>query len=275
MPRTLVRTVRRASLPLLGLVAAGALVSAAPASAAPAHKAASARVAGQLYIFSGTLAAAPAGEPDLAPAAGLRRQPPGAPRPRRQHRSTALVRGRCEDLVHRVDGQPAGERPTATTAATLKAGDPVHLRIRAHRGSPLSRLMAKPGAHRERLRRRTARHRAHVHVLGSRGRDRSDGEDDHDRRPSRQLARAERHARPARARDVPLRRGTQFLSWIRRTPHTFLRPRSRSAIRSRCARARSFRTPLANLLAAPLWKVNDHEPSSVITSSGGNLEVGN
>ena len=36
----------------------------------------------------------------------------------------------------------------------------------------------------------------------------------------------------------------------------------------------SLGTPLASLLAAPLWKVNDHEPASSIDSSGGNMTVG-
>ena len=32
-------------------------------------------------------------------------------------------------------------------------------------------------------------------------------------------------------------------------------------------------TPLTDLLSAPLWKVNDHEPSASIEKDGGNLPL--
>jgi hypothetical protein len=275
MARTLVRTVRRASLPLLGLVAAGALVSAAPASAAPAHRAASARVAGQLYIFSGTLAAAPAGSPT-----SLQLQVSGGNRPALR----ALVGNTGQPLSFAVNARTSfiawtaslrGNAPTATTAAALKAGDPVHLRIRAHRGSPLARLMAKPV-------RIVNDFAAAQRVTG---------------RMFIFSGRAVAIDPTAMTITIDVRRGnwpalnamlgqpaletfhydaaTQFLSWIGRTPHTFLPTQIKVGdpitLRSRA----SFRTPLAALLSAPLWKVNDHEPSSVMTSSGANLEVGN
>ena len=66
---------------------------------------------------------------------------------------------------------------------------------------------------------------------------------------------------------------TQFLSWNKRTPHTFdpatIKVGDPITVRTRAV----WNTPLANLLAAPLWKVNDHEPLSSIDSAGGNMPL--
>ena len=66
---------------------------------------------------------------------------------------------------------------------------------------------------------------------------------------------------------------TQFLGWHKRSPHTFdpsaIRPGDPITLRTRAV----FDTPLAQLVAAPLWKVNDHEPVSSIDQDGGSLPV--
>jgi hypothetical protein len=269
------RTLRRASLPLLALAAAGALVTAAPAVAAPAQKAGHARFAGQLYIFSGTLAAAPAGSPSA-----LQLMVSGGNRPALR----ALVGNTGSPLSFAVDGKTSfiawtaslrGNAPSATTTAGLKAGDPVHLRIRAHVGSPLATLLAKPV-------RTVNDFAAAQRVTG---------------RMFIFSGRAVSIDQTAMTITVDVRHGnwpalnallgqptvetfhydaaTQFLTWSDRTPHTFLPAQIKVGdpitLRSRSA----FKTPLATLLSAPLWKVNDHEPASTLASAGGNLTVGN
>ena len=66
---------------------------------------------------------------------------------------------------------------------------------------------------------------------------------------------------------------TQFLSWNHRAPHAFdpaaIKAGDPITVRTRA----TWNTPLANLLAAPLWKVNDHEPLASINSDGGNMPL--
>ena len=104
---------------------------------------------------------------------------------------TASARGNAPSRDHRRRAQ--GRRP----------GAPAHPR-------PLRRAArepaAQPGALRQRLRGRPGRRRPDVRVPGPRAGRRHDRQDDHDRHPPRQLERAERAARPAEHRDVPLRR---------------------------------------------------------------------
>ena len=66
---------------------------------------------------------------------------------------------------------------------------------------------------------------------------------------------------------------TLFLSWNRRAPHSFdpatIKAGDPITLRTRAA----WNTPLATLLAAPLWKVNDHEPSASVDNAGGNMPL--
>jgi hypothetical protein len=275
MARTITRTARRASLPLLGLIAAGALVSAAPAVAAPSHHAAPARLPGQLYIFSGTLAASPAGSPTA-----LQLQVSGGNRPALR----ALVGNTGQPLSFAVNGRTSfiawtasarGNAPSATTPAGLKAGDPVHLRIRAHYGARLPALLAKPVRIVNDF---AAAQRVTGRMFIFSGRtvaiDQTAMTITLDVRRGNWPALNALLGQPA-VETFHYDAATQFITWRGRTPHTFLPAQiavgDPITLRSRAV----FRTPLATLLAAPLWKVNDHEPVSTLTSSGGNLTVGN
>jgi hypothetical protein len=278
MARRITRTLRSSTVVALGLVAASALVAAAPAAAATDHASVlhrAHRLAGQLYIFSGTVAAASSTSP-----ATLQVTVTGGNRPALR----ALVGNTSAPLSFAVDGKTAyiawtattrGNAPSATTAAAVKVGDPVHLRIRAGYGAPLARLLTKPV-------RTTNDFALAERVTG---------------RLYLFAGRAVSVDTTAQTVTVDIRRGnwfglnallgqpttetfhydsaTQFLSWSDRTPHTFLPAQIKAGdpitIRTRA----HFGTPLPNLLAAPLWKVNDHEPSTTIDSDGGTLPVGN
>jgi hypothetical protein len=276
MARRITHVLRSGTIAALGLVAASALVAVAPAAAAPSHAKARAHgLPGQLYIFSGTVAAAPA-----TGTSALQVTVTGGNRPALR----ALVGNTSAPLSFTVDGRTAyiawtattrGNAPSATTAAAIKVGDPVHLRIRARHGAPLARLLTKPV-------RTTNDFALAERVTG---------------RLYLFAGRAVSVDPTAQTVTVDIRRGnwfglnallgqpttetfhydsaTQFLSWSGRAPHTFLPAQIKAGdpitIRTRA----HFGTPLANLLAAPLWKVNDHEPSVTVDSDGGTLPVGN
>jgi hypothetical protein len=277
MARGITDRIRSSTAAALGVVARGALASAAPAAAATSHAtpAKRAALAGQLYIFSGTVAAAPA-----ADSATLQLTVTGGNRPALR----ALVGNTSAPLSFTTDARTAyiewtattrGNAPTATTAAALKVGDPVHLRIRARFHAPLARLLTRPV--------RTAndfaaaeRVSGRLYLFGGR---------------------AISVDTAAQTVTVDVRRGnwfalnallgqpttetfhydsaTQFLSWSKRSPHTFLPAQIKAGDPITVRTRASFGTPLANLLAAPLWKVNDHEPATTVDSDGGTLTVGN
>ena len=99
---------------------------------------------GQLYVFSGTLAVAPGATPTT-----LQVTVTGGNRPALR----ALVGNTTTPLTFAVDSRTsyiawtAGDRanaPSSTTPDMLKAGDPVHLRIRAPWGTPLATLLTTP-----------------------------------------------------------------------------------------------------------------------------------
>jgi hypothetical protein len=283
MTRTLTRTLRSSSLAVLGLVAAAALVTAGPAAAAATnhghghhHRTPHVkRFHSQLYVFSGTLAAAPGAAPTA-----LQVTVTGGNRPALR----ALVGNTTTPLSFAVDSRTsyivwtAGDRanaPSSTTPDQLKAGDPVHLRILAYRGTPLATLLTTP-----------------VRMVN-------------DFAPAQRVAgrlflfegRALAVDTTAKTITIDVKFGnwfalnamlgqpttetfhydasTLFLSWNHRAPHTFdpsqIVAGDTITLRTRAA----FGTPLAALLAAPLWKVNDHEPASSLNSSGGALPMGN
>ena len=278
MARGIAQGVRSGTIAALGIAAVGALVAAAPAAAAPAHAQTAhraSRLPGQLYIFSGTVAAAPS-----ATSPALQVTVTGGNRPALR----ALVGNTSAPLSFTVDGKTAyiawtatsrGNAPTATTAAALKVGDPVHLRLRAAYRAPLARLLTRPV--------RTAndfalaeRVTGRLFLFGGR----AVSVDTTAQTITVDIARGNWFAlnallgQPA-TETFHYDSATQFLSWSARTPHTFLPAQIKAGdpitIRTRA----HFGTPLANLLAAPLWKVNDHEPSATIDSDGGTLPIGN
>ena len=145
-------------------------------------------------------------EHERAPGRGHRRQSSRAQRARRQHGLAALLHRRRQDRVHRMDGERARQRAVRDDADAIKAGDPVHLRIRARFGTPLATLLTEPT-------RMVNDFAAAQKVAGSMfvfdGRalavDTTAKTVTVDVR-TRELVRAERDARPAEHRDVPLRR---------------------------------------------------------------------
>jgi hypothetical protein len=270
---TIARTLRTSSLAILGVAAATSLIGVAPATAASTNV--KAPLAGQLYIFSGTLAAAPAGSPTA-----LSLQVSGGNRPALR----ALVGNTSEPLTFAVDSKTSyvawtasvrGNAPSASSALAMKAGDPVHLRIRARFGSTLASLEATPvriandfvaaqrvtGKHFVFDGRALAidpaamtitidiRHGSYAALNALLG----------------QSATQTFHYDPA----------TLFISWTGRTPHSFLASQIKVGDPITLRTRAGGRTPLATLLSSPLWKVNDREPTSSIAADGGNLVVGN
>jgi hypothetical protein len=267
------RTLRMSSLAALAAAATMSLVAAAPAGAAATK--AHAPFAGQLYIVSGTIAAAPAASPTT-----LSVQVSGGNRAALR----ALVGNESDPLTFAVNAKTSyvawtasarGNAPSASTADAMKVGDPVHLRIRARYHATLANLVARPvriandfaaaqrvtGKHFVFEGKAVAidttamtitidvKHGSYAALNALLG----------------QSATQTFHYDPA----------TLFISWTGRTPHSYLatqiKPGDRITLRTRAG----GRTPLAALLAAPLWKVNDREPASSLAASGGNLVVGN
>jgi hypothetical protein len=274
MTRTLTRTWRKTSLAALGLIAAASLVSTAPASAATANHQ-PARFGGQLYIFRGTVAALPSAESST-----LQITVTGGNRPALR----ALVGNTASPLAFTVDARTSyiawtasarGNAPSSTDPNTVKVGDPVHLRILARHGAPLSRLLVRPV-------RMVNDFAAAQKVTG---------------RLFVFHGRAVAVDTTAKTITIDIRRGnwfalnallgqpslqtfhydaaTLFLAWNRRTPHSFdpasIRFGDPITLRTRG----TFATPLADLLAAPLYKVNDHESLRSLNNDGGDLPLEN
>jgi hypothetical protein len=277
MARTLGKTFRMSSFAALGLVAAVSLASVAPASAATADNGRShhpARFGGQLFIFKGTVAAVP-----TTSTTALQVTVTGGNRPALK----ALVGNTSSPLAFTVDGKTSyiawtastrGNAPSATTADALKVGDPVHLRIRAHYGTPLAGLLVEPT---RMVNDFVAAQKVAGRMFVFHG-------------PALSVDAT------AMTITVDVRRGnwnalnallgqpstetfhydaaTQFLSWNKRAPHAFdpatIKVGDPITVRTRAV----WNTPLANLLAAPLWKVNDHEPVASINGDGGNMTLG-
>jgi hypothetical protein len=274
MARTLTRALRHGSLTALGLIAAASLVSVAPAAAASANHQ-PARFGTQLYIFKGTVAASP-----VPGATSLQVSVTGGNRPALR----ALIGNTAAPLAFAVNGRTSyiawsastrGNAPASTDPTTLKVGDPVHLRILARHGAPLTRLLVRPT-------RMVNDFAAAQKVTG---------------RLFLFHGRAVAIDPVAKTITVDIRRGnwfalnallgqpstqtfhydtaTLFLAWSQRTPHAFdpaaIKVGDPITLRTRG----TFATPLANLLAAPLYKVNDHESLSSLDKDGGNLPLDN
>jgi hypothetical protein len=267
------RILRMSSLAALAAAATMSLIGAAPAGAASTK--AHAPLVGQLYIFSGTIAAAPAGSPTA-----LSVQVTGGNRPALR----ALVGNTSAPLSFAVNAKTSyvawtastrGNAPSASTADAMKVGDPVHLRIRARYHATLPSLLARPVRIANDFvaaQRVTGKHfvfegkavavdttamtitidikrgsyAALNALLG-------------------QSATQTFHYDPA----------TLFISWTGRTPHSFLAAQIKAGDRITLRTRAGGKTPLAALLAAPLWKVNAREPASSLAAAGGNLVVGN
>jgi hypothetical protein len=264
------------SLAALGLVAAASLASVAPASAATDNNGRGkhpARAGGQLYIFKGTVAAAPSSSTNA-----LQITVSGGNGPALK----ALVGNTSSPLAFTVDGRTSyiawsastrGNAPSATTADAIKVGDPVHLRIRAGHGTPLARLLVEPA--------RMVNDFAAAQKVAGRMflfRGRAVSVDTTAKTITIDVHRGNWNALNAllgqpSTETFHYDAATQFLSWNKRAPHTFdpamIKAGDPITLRTRAA----WNTPLANLLAAPLWKVNDHEPLASIDSAGGNMPL--
>jgi hypothetical protein len=267
------RTLRRSSLAALAVVAATSVVSAVPAGAATTKS--HARLAGQLYIFSGTVAAAPVGSPTT-----LSVQVSGGNRPALR----TLVGNMSQPLSFAVNAKTSyvawtastrGNAPSASSAEALKAGDPVHLRIRARYHAKLANLLARPvriandfaaaqrvtGRHFVFQGRAVAVDTAAMTITIDIKRGSYAALNALLGQPATQTF----HYDPA----------TLFISWTGRTPHSFLASQIKVGDPITLRTRAGGKTPLATLLTAPLWKVNDREPSSSVAAAGGNLVVGN
>jgi hypothetical protein len=267
------RTLRAGSLAAVAATAAMSLIAAAPAGAATTK--AHARLAGQLYIFSGTVAAAPVGSPTT-----LSLQVSGGNRPALR----ALVGNAAEPLSFAVNGKTSyvewtasarGNAPSASTAGALKVGDPVHLRIRARYHATLANLVARPVriandfAAAQRV---TGRH--FVFEGKAVAVDTTAQTITIDIKHGSYAALNALLGQPA-VQTFHYDPATLFISWTGRTPHSFLATQIKAGDRITLRTRAGGKTPLATLLSAPLWKVNDREPASSLAASGGNLVVGN
>jgi hypothetical protein len=275
MARTFTKTMRRSTLAALSLIAAASLVSATPASAATANHGRGqhhARFA-QLYIFKGTVAVAP-----VAGATTLQISVTGGDRPALR----ALVGNTVSPLSFTVDSRTSyiawtaserGNGPSATTEDALKVGDPVHLRILSNRRAPLAQLLATPV--------RMVNDFAAAQSTTGRlflFQGRAVGVDTTAKTITIDVQRGNWFALNAMLGQPTLETfhydsATLFISWHRRTPHSFdpsaIKVGDPIMLKTRGV----WNTPLATLLAAPLWKVNDHAPASTANSSGGNMPL--
>jgi hypothetical protein len=274
MARGIARSLRPAGIAALA-VAATALVGVAPAAAAPAHHhpARHAGFAGQLFVFSGTVAAAPA-----ADSATLQVTVTGGNRPALR----ALVGNATEPLSFTVNDRTAyiaytatsrANAPTTTTAAALKPGDPVHLRIRAWSRAPLANLLAKPARSVNDFA-LAARVSGRLFLFAGK----AISVDTTAQTVTVDIGHGNWFALNAllgqpTTETFHYDASTLFLSWDHRAPHSFLPAQIKAGDPITVRTRATFGTPLANLLAAPLWKVNDHEPSATINTDGGSLPV--
>ena len=266
---------------LFGVAAASALVAVAPAAASAAHHPPRqhraphiARFGGQVFVFSGTLAAAPGATPTT-----LQVTVTGGNRPALR----ALVGNTTEPLSFAVDAHTSyidwsastrGNAPSSTTPGTLVAGDPVHLRIRARFGTPLAALLTTPVRMVNDFA-ATQRVTGRMFVF--------EGSAVSVDTTAQTITLTVQHGnwfalnamlgQPV-TETFHYDASTLFLSWNQRTPHSFLPAQIQAGDPITLRTRAPWGTPLANLLAAPLWKVNDHEPASSIDSAGGNLTVG-
>jgi hypothetical protein len=271
---------RARSLVLLGVVAASALVAVAPAAAAAAHHPGHHRTphfrrfGGQVFIFSGTLATAPGATPTT-----LQVTVSGGNGPALH----ALVGNTTQPLTFAVDANTSyvdwtassrGNAPSSTTPGTLVAGDPVHLRIRARWGTPLATLLTTPTRMVDDFA-ATQKVSGRMFVF--------EGSAVAVDPTAQTITLTVQHGnwfalnamlgKPV-TETFHYDASTQFLSWDHRSPHTFLPAQIQAGDPITLRTRATFGTPLASLLAAPLWKVNDHEPASSIDSSGGNVAIG-
>jgi hypothetical protein len=277
MASEITRRLRSRAPALLGVIAVAALVAAAPAAAATAHHRPGheprhfRHVVAQVFDFKGTLAATPGATPTT-----LSVTVTGGNRPALR----ALLGNTTQPLTFTVDAHTSyvdwsasqrGNAPTATTAATLVAGDAVQLRIRGWYRTPLATLLTKPTLLVTDL---AASQRATGRLFLFAGRAVSvdttaqtvainiDG--------GNRLALRSLLGQPT-TETFHYDASTLFLSWSHRTPQTFLPTQIQVGdpitLRTRAA----FNTPLATLLTTPLWKVNDHEPARSFDSDGGSM----
>jgi hypothetical protein len=261
------RKFSRLAMLAVASLAATALV-AGPAAAQQSHRYHPRPIFGPpVYVFKGTLAADAGASPT-----SISVNVTGGNR--RALRALVGVNG-AEPLSFAVDPRTVwvswaaaarGNAPTSTTPDTMKAGDKVYVRIRGERGLPLAVLLQRP-----------------AHQVGD-----VSAAQAVDGRMFVFYGRAVAVDTTAKTITLNVKTGnwlalnallgesatqtfhyddaTQFLTW-RRGPHTFdpsqIQAGDPVTLRTRA----TWTTPLDQLTAAPLWKVNDHEPWRLISAA--------
>ena len=166
-----------------------------------------------------------------------------------------------------------GNAPSSTTADAIKVGDPVHLRVRARYGADLASLLLRPTVMVNDF---AAAQKVAGKMFVFQGKAVSVD-------TTAQTITVDVHRGNWNALNALLGQpstetfhydaATQFLSWNKRSPHTFdpatIKAGDPITVRTRA----TWNTPLATLLSAPLWKVNDHEPASSSNADGANMPL--
>jgi hypothetical protein len=226
---------------------------------------------GKLYVFKGTLAAEPG-----AAATTLSVNATSGNRAALR----ALV-GSTNPLAFAVaprtryvawSAAARGNAPAATTSSGLHAGDAVYIRIRARRGAPLARLEAKPAVQ---VGDTAAAQAVAGRMFAFRGRAASIDA------TAGTITLTVRYgnwaALNALLGESPTQTfhydgATQFLSW-RGGPHTVTADQVKAGDWVTLRTRATWNTPIADLAAAPLWKVNDHMPRLSVKALGATVPV--
>jgi hypothetical protein len=265
------RRIPRIATVLAGALSAVAMIAAPAGAAQVNHHHAAFWQGGKLYVFKGTLTA-----------------DPGAAATSISVNATSGNRAALRALVGSVNpvtftvapgtkyvawsAAARGNAPASTTSAALHAGDSVYVRIRARAGAPLAKVAATPAV-------QVGDTAAAQAVAG---------------RMFAFWGRATSIDATAKTITLTVRFGnwaalnallgesptqtfhydaaTQFLNW-RGGPHTVtadqVKPGDWVTLRTRAA----WSTPIADLAAAPLWKVNDHMPRLSVRALGATVPV--
>ena len=263
--RSLTRTTMLATVGL-AMVALGG----APALAASEHPG---RFAPPVYIFKGTLAA-DAG----ANATSVSLNVTGGNRPalRALVGATGPISFTVAPRTVYVSWAPAarGNAPSITTSDTLKAGDRVYVRIRGRHGLPLPILQQRAARQVGDV---TAAQAVDGRMFVFYGRAQS--VDTTANTITVNVHAGNWLALNALLGESPIQTfhydtATQFLIW-KHGPHTFtpnqIRPGDPITLRTRA----TWTTPLDQLIAAPLWKVNDREPWALLRAAAATTPVQN
>jgi hypothetical protein len=263
-------------IPRIATVLAAALSAvamiAAPAGAAQLHRHPAAFwQGGKLYVFKGTLAA-DAGAAPTSISVNVSSGNRAALR--------ALV-GSVNPVTFAVapgtryiawSAASRGNAPAATTASALHAGDAVYVRIRAHAGAPLAQVAATPAVQ---VGDTAAAQAVAGRMFAFWGR--ATSIDTAAQTITLTVRFGNWAALNALLGESPTQTfhydpATQFLNW-RGGPHTVTADQVKAGDWVTLRTRASWSTPLAALVAAPLWKVNDHMPRLSVNALGATVPV--